>query len=82
MVSGVHPLVFSPWIEDKKGGASPSIVLPHPLYTSPAVHLAHWIAITMLAEELFQSKRNYREVTTSCNMGFWTGSWVGKNTLP
>ena len=59
MVSGVHQLMLSPWVEDKEGGASPSEVLPHPLCTPPAQHLAHWIAMTLSAEELSQSKGNY-----------------------
>lgn len=32
------------------------MVPPHPLCMPPAQHLAHWVAITVLAEEMFQSK--------------------------
>lgn len=46
----------------------PSALTPHP-YTSPAQHLACWIAVTVLAEELSQSKGNQQRGHLSATGG-------------
>lgn len=46
----------------------PSALTPHP-YTSPVQYLACWIAVTVLAEELSQSKLNQQRGHLSATGG-------------